>query len=125
MKQNSFYVLAYMEETKLEGVRPGYRAEITPLGSNKVLKGTVDSVAAGVTNASSTRDDKGMATIDSNLEWVRLAQRVPVRIRLDNQQREHLACGHHCYGGSHWQTRSRRKSSSFFRKMAHRLREFG
>ncbi|EKW84585.1 p-hydroxybenzoic acid efflux pump subunit AaeA domain protein, partial [Escherichia coli 97.1742] len=27
-----------------------------------------------------------MATIDSNLEWVRLAQRVPVRIRLDNQQ---------------------------------------
>ncbi len=62
-----------MEETKLEGVRPGYRAEITPLGSNKVLKGTVDSVAAGVTNASSTRDDKGMATIDSNLEWVRLS----------------------------------------------------
>ncbi|MGQ7167645.1 HlyD family efflux transporter periplasmic adaptor subunit, partial [Escherichia sp. R-CC3] len=54
VKQNSFYVLAYMEETKLEGVRPGYRAEITPLGSNKVLKGTVDSVAAGVTNASST-----------------------------------------------------------------------
>ena len=85
VKQNSFYVLAYMEETKLEGVRPGYRAEITPLGSNKVLKGTVDSVAAGVTNASSTRDDKGMATIDST-EWVRLAQRVPVRIRLDNQQ---------------------------------------
>lgn len=39
VKQNSFYVLAYMEETKLEGVRPGYRAEITPLGSNKVLKG--------------------------------------------------------------------------------------
>ena len=47
VKQNSFYVLAYMEETKLEGVRPGYRAEITPLGSNRVLKGTVDSVAAG------------------------------------------------------------------------------
>lgn len=75
-----------MEETKLEGVRPGYRAEITPLGSNRVLKGTVDSVAAGVTNASSTSDAKGMATIDSNLEWVRLAQRVPVRIRLDEQQ---------------------------------------
>lgn len=86
VKQHSFYVLAYMEETKLEGVRPGYRAEITPLGSNKVLKGTVDSVAAGVTNASSTQDAKGMATIDSNLEWVRLAQRVPVRVRLDDQQ---------------------------------------
>ncbi len=38
-----FYVQAYMEETKLEGVRPGYRAEITPLGSNRVLK--VPSIA--------------------------------------------------------------------------------
>ena len=66
VKQNSFYVLAYMEETKLEGVRPGYRAEITPLGSNRVFKGTVDSVAAGVTNSSSSNDAKGMATVDSN-----------------------------------------------------------
>lgn len=62
--KRTLYVQAYMEETKLEGVRPGYRAEITPLGSNRVLKGTVDSVAAGVTNASSTSDAKGMATID-------------------------------------------------------------
>ncbi|MBP2168524.1 p-hydroxybenzoic acid efflux pump subunit AaeA [Erwinia toletana] len=85
VKQNSFYLLAYMEETKLHGVRPGYRVEITPLGSNIVLRGTVDSVAAGVNNSSSTVDSKGMATIDSNLEWVRLAQRVPVKIRLDQQ----------------------------------------
>ncbi|RWR01556.1 p-hydroxybenzoic acid efflux subunit AaeA [[Pantoea] beijingensis] len=85
VKQDSFYVLAYMEETKLEGVRPGLRVEITPLGSNSVLRGTVDSVAAGVTNSSSTLDSKGMATVDSNLEWVRLAQRVPVRIHLDRQ----------------------------------------
>lgn len=86
VKRNSFYVLAYMEETKLAGVRPGYRAEIIPLGSNRTLHGYVDSIAAGVTNASSTRDTKGMATLDSNLEWVRLAQRVPVRIHLDEQQ---------------------------------------
>ncbi|SQA99167.1 Inner membrane protein yibH [Cedecea neteri] len=32
VKQNSFYILAYMEETKLEGIRPGYRVQITPLG---------------------------------------------------------------------------------------------
>ncbi len=86
VKQNSYYIVAYMEETKLEGIRPGYRAEITPLGSERVLRGTVDSIAAGVTNSSSSVDSKGMATIDSNLEWVRLAQRVPVKIRLDRQQ---------------------------------------
>ncbi len=85
VQQHSFYVLAYLEETKLHGVEPGFRAEVTPLGSNVVLRGTVDSVAAGVTNSSSSVDSKGMATVDSNLEWVRLAQRVPVRIRLDRQ----------------------------------------
>lgn len=83
VQQHSFYVLAYLEETKLHGVEPGYRAEVTPLGSNVVLRGTVDSVAAGVTNSSSSVDSKGMATVDSNLEWVRLAQRVPVRIHID------------------------------------------
>lgn len=85
VKQNSFYVQAYLEETKLSRVRPGYRAQITPLGGNHVLYGTVDSIAAGVTNSSSSKDSKGMATVDSNPEWVRLAQRVPVRIRIDKQ----------------------------------------
>ncbi|EMX9181330.1 MULTISPECIES: p-hydroxybenzoic acid efflux pump subunit AaeA [Citrobacter] len=125
VKQNSFYVLAYMEETKLEGVRPGYRAEITPLGSNTVLKGTVDSVAAGVTNASSTRDDKGMATIDSNLEWVRLAQRVPVRIRLDDQQENLWPAGTTATVVVTGTQDRDANNDSFFRKMAHRLREFG
>ena len=109
VKQNSFYVLAYMEETKLEGVRPGYRAEITPL----------------VTNASSTRDDKGMATIDSNLEWVRLAQRVPVRIRLDNQQENIWPAGTTATVVVTGKQDRDESQDSFFRKMAHRLREFG
>ena len=93
VQQHSFYVLAYMEETKLDGVRPGFRAEITPLGSNTVLRGSVDSIAAGVTNSSSSVDSKGMATIDSNLEWVRLAQRVPVRIHLDDQPGNRFPAG--------------------------------
>lgn len=125
VKQNSFYVLAYMEETKLEGVRAGYRAEITPLGSNRVIKGTVDSVAAGVTNASSSRDAKGMATIDSNLEWVRLAQRVPVRIRLDDQIENLWPAGTTATVVITGEKDRDESQDSFFRKMAHRLREFG
>ncbi|VFS32175.1 Fusaric acid resistance protein fusE [Salmonella enterica subsp. enterica serovar Typhimurium] len=124
-EKNSFYVQAYMEETKLEGVRPGYRAEITPLGSNRVLKGTVDSVAAGVTNASSTSDAKGMATIDSNLEWVRLAQRVPVRIRLDEQQGNLWPAGTTATVVITGKQDRDASQDSFFRKLAHRLREFG
>jgi p-hydroxybenzoic acid efflux pump subunit AaeA len=125
VKKESFYVMAYMEETKLEGVRPGYRAEITPLGSTKVIKGTVDSIAAGVTNASSSSDVKGMATIDSNLEWVRLAQRVPVRIHLDQQQGNLWPAGTTATviitGAKDRDT----QKASFFQKLGMRLREFG
>ncbi|CCJ90995.1 Fusaric acid resistance protein fusE [Cronobacter turicensis 564] len=125
VKQNSFYVLAYMEETKLEGVRPGFRVEITPLGSNNVLHGTVDSVSAGVTNASSTRDDKGMATVDSNLEWVRLAQRVPVRIRLDKQPGNLYPAGTTPWVVVTGERDRDRSQESAFNKLMHRLREFG
>lgn len=125
VKENTFYVMAYLEETKLEGVRPGYRAEITPLGSSKTIKGTVDSIAAGVTNASSSSDSKGMASVDSNLEWVRLAQRVPVRIRLDQQQGNLWPSGTTAtvvITGKEDRDTSR---ANFFQKLAMRLREFG
>lgn len=125
VKKGTFYVTAYMEETKLEGVRPGYRAEITPLGSSHVLKGTVDSVASGVTNASSTVDAKGMATIDSNLEWVRLAQRVPVRIHLDRQTDNLWPAGTTATVVVTGAKDRDRGNLNFFQKIALRLREFG
>ena len=125
VKQHSFYVMAYLEETKLSSVRPGYRVEITPLGSNHVIKGTVDSVAAGVTNASSSVDSKGMATIDSNLEWVRLAQRVPVRIRLDEETGNLWPAGTTATVVITGEKDRDASRMSFFQKLALRLREFG
>lgn len=125
VQQHSFYVLAYLEETKLQGVRPGFRAEITPLGSNKVLHGTVESIAAGVTNSSTSVDSKGMATIDSNLEWVRLAQRVPVRIHLDNQPGNRYPAGTTAtvvITGTHDRQQT---DVSPMTKLFNRLREFG
>ncbi|KMK16228.1 p-hydroxybenzoic acid efflux subunit AaeA [Pluralibacter gergoviae] len=125
VKKGTFYVTAYMEETKLEGVRPGYRAEITPLGSTRVLKGTVDSIASGVTNASSTVDAKGMATVDSNLEWVRLAQRVPVRIHLDKQTDNLWPAGTTATVIVTGKQDRDRGKMNFFQKLGMRLREFG
>ena len=125
VKQHSFYVMAYLEETKLERVRPGYRAEITPLGSNGVLKGTVDSMAAGVTNASSSVDSKGMATVDSNLEWVRLAQRVPVRIHLDDEPGNLWPAGTTATVVITGEKDRDVSQMTFFQKLALRLREFG
>lgn len=125
VKQNTFYILAYMEETKLEGIRRGFRVQITPLGSNRVLRGTVDSVSAGVTNASSTSDSKGMATVDSNLEWVRLAQRVPVRIHLDEQQGNLYPAGTTATVVVTGEKDRDTDHESVFIKFMHRLREFG
>ena len=125
VKQHTLYILAYMEETKLDGIRPGYRVQITPLGSNRVLRGTVDSVSAGVTNASSTSDAKGMATVDSNLEWVRLAQRVPVRIRLDEQQGNLYPAGTTATVVVTGEKDRDTDHDSIFIKFMHRLREFG
>ncbi|WP_147200038.1 p-hydroxybenzoic acid efflux pump subunit AaeA [Pantoea sp. MBD-2R] len=125
VQQHTFYVLAYMEETKLDGVRPGYRVEITPLGSNRVLHGTVDSIAAGVTNSSSTVDSKGMATIDSNLEWVRLAQRVPVRIHLDQQPGNLYPSGTTATVIITGEKDRQSGEMSPMMKLIHRLREFG
>lgn len=125
VKSGTFYILAYMEETKLDGIRPGYRVQITPLGSNRVLRGTVDSISAGVTNASSTRDSKGMATVDSNLEWVRLAQRVPVRIHLDEQQGNLYPAGTTATVVVTGDKDRDTDHESVFIKFMHRLREFG
>ncbi|OSM97409.1 p-hydroxybenzoic acid efflux pump subunit AaeA [Lonsdalea populi] len=125
VKKNSYYLWAYMEETKLGGVRPGLRVEITPLGSNRILYGTVDSVAAAVTNSNITTDSTGLATVDSNLEWVRLAQRVPVKIRLDRQMDNLYPAGTTATVVVTGENTAHTKSMSPMLKLMHRLREFG
>jgi p-hydroxybenzoic acid efflux pump subunit AaeA len=125
VKKNTFYVLAYLEETKLNGLQQGDRVEITPLGSNRIMHGSVDSLAAAVNNSSSTVNSKGLASIDSNLEWVRLAQRVPVKILLDEKDQQHP------YPAGTTATvvitgkSDRNENGSPFIRLMHRLREFG
>ncbi|WP_025122707.1 MULTISPECIES: p-hydroxybenzoic acid efflux pump subunit AaeA [unclassified Serratia (in: enterobacteria)] len=126
VKKNSFYVIAYLEETKLEGLNKGDRAEITPLGSNRILHGTVDSLAAAVNNSSSTPNSKGLASIDSNLEWVRLAQRVPVKIMLDEKDQQHsYPAGTTATVVITGKNDRNVDSGSPFIRLMHRLREFG
>lgn len=125
VKQDSFYLLAYMEETKLDGIRPGYRVQITPLGSHRVLRGTVDSISAGVANPSNLRDAKGMASVDSNLEWVRLAQRVPVRIHLDEQSGILYPAGTTATVVVTGEQDRDTEKDTLFMKLMHRIREIG
>lgn len=126
VKKNSFYLLAYLEETKLHGLNKGDRAEITPLGSNRIMHGTVDSVAVAVNNSSSTSNSKGLASVDSNLEWVRLAQRVPVKIVLDDKDQQHpYPAGTTATVVITGKQDRPVNDGSPFTRLMHRLREFG
>lgn len=125
VKKGSFYILAYMEETKLNTIKQGDRVEITPLGSNRILTGTVDSISAGIHNSSSVADSKGLATVDSNLEWVRLAQRVPVKILLAPAEQEHPYPAGTTATVVVTKKAEADSQSSPVMMLMHRLREFG
>lgn len=78
---DSFYVYAYFMETKLPAVRDGDRAQVQLMAGNVVLEGRVEGVSRGIAEAGV--DTVGLlANINPNFTWVRLAQRVPVRISL-------------------------------------------
>ncbi|HWL70651.1 MAG TPA: HlyD family secretion protein [Geminicoccus sp.] len=77
----SFYVAGYFEETKLARIRVGDRVEVRLMGGGTVLGGRIESIAAGIEDRE--RSDGLLANVNPTFAWVRLAQRVPVRVALD------------------------------------------
>jgi RND family efflux transporter MFP subunit len=79
---DSFYVSAYFMETKLPAVRDGDHAKVQLMAGDVIIEGRVQGMSRGI--AESGVDKVGLlANVDPNFTWVRLAQRVPVRIALD------------------------------------------
>ena len=81
--QHSFWVYGYFEEHKLALMQVGDPAEIRLISSNQVLKGHVESFARGITDRDNPTDVRLLANVNPSFNWVRLSQRVPVRITLD------------------------------------------
>ena len=80
---DSFWLDGYFEETALSRIRDGDTARIRLMGYKEVLHGHVDSVARGIQVANAQPDQAGLAMVNPVFTWVRLAQRVPVRIQID------------------------------------------
>ncbi|OAT31879.1 putative membrane protein [Buttiauxella brennerae ATCC 51605] len=80
---NSFYVVGYFEETKLRHIQPGDLAEIVLYSGHVPLSGKVQSIGRAIYDQSVESDSNLVPDIKPNVPWVRLAQRVPVRIRLN------------------------------------------
>ncbi|KLF32236.1 membrane protein [Klebsiella aerogenes] len=80
---HSFYVLGYFEETKLRHIREGDSAQVVLYSSKQTLQGHVSSIGRAIVDQSVEGGSALVANIKPNIPWVRLAQRVPVRIEFD------------------------------------------
>jgi multidrug resistance efflux pump len=80
---DSFWVDGYFEETSLEPIRIGDPANIKLMGYRQIVRGHVDSIARGINVANAQPNGQGLANVNPIFTWVRLAQRIPVRVHID------------------------------------------
>jgi multidrug resistance efflux pump len=79
---DTLHVQGYFEETKLQRIHIGDPVNVRLMGSSHVLQGKVESVAAGIEDRDRSNGSTLLANVNPTFNWVRLAQRVPVRIAL-------------------------------------------
>lgn len=94
---DSFWVSGYFEETKLPRIHEGDHAVIKLMGVAPTLSGHVESISRGIADQNGRADTQGLADVNPIFYWVRLAQRIPVRIHIDDVPKElTLAAGMTC-----------------------------
>lgn len=81
---DSYYVLGYFEETKLRRFAIGDRAQVTLLGDDRPILGHVESLAAGIADREQSQSGGLLPNVNPTFSWIRLAQRVPVRVAIDS-----------------------------------------
>lgn len=77
---NSFYVYAYFMETKLPAIREGDAVRIELMAGGVMLDGVVEGLSRAIANP--TASGGLLASVNPEFDWIRLAQRIPVRIKL-------------------------------------------
>ncbi len=91
---DSFWVVGYFEETKLSGIHEGDPATVALIAYRAPLRGHVESIARGINTPNNDPGTLGLASVSPVFTWVRLAQRIPVRIHIDEIPASvHLAAG--------------------------------
>jgi multidrug resistance efflux pump len=80
---HSFQVIAYFEETKLAHVHEGDQVSIRLMGFPQRLTGHVGSIGRGIANPNDAVSESGLPEVNPVFDWVRLAQRIPVDVVID------------------------------------------
>ncbi|WP_158746040.1 HlyD family secretion protein [Acidisphaera sp. L21] len=94
LDSDSFWIAGYFEETKLSGIRLGDPAIASLMGYRDPVQGHVESLARGINTPNTDPGNLGLASVSPVFTWVRLAQRIPVRIHIDQvPDAVHLAAG--------------------------------
>jgi RND family efflux transporter MFP subunit len=81
---DTLHVAGYFEETKLPRIHIGDGVKIRLMGDTATLRGHVESIAAGIEDRDRSEGANLLANVNPTFNWVRLAQRVPVRIALES-----------------------------------------
>jgi RND family efflux transporter MFP subunit len=81
--RQSLHVQGYFEETKLGRIEVGAPVRVRLIGEARWLEGHVDSIAAGIEDRERGGSTNLLANVNPTFNWVRLAQRIPVRVQLD------------------------------------------
>jgi RND family efflux transporter MFP subunit len=87
---DSFWVDGYFEETQLDRIRIGDTARIALMAYNAPMAGHVSGISRGIEVANAQSDQAGLATVNPIFTWIRLAQRIPVRIEFDHVSPENV-----------------------------------
>jgi multidrug resistance efflux pump len=95
---DSFYIYAYFEETQLRNIRVNANARAILMGyPGTPLFARVESIGRGITDTDASPDSQGLPQVNPIFTWVRLAQRIPVRLHIDDVPNQvQLAAGETC-----------------------------
>ena len=82
--RDSFWITGYFEETKMGSFDVGDAAKVDLMGYRQPIDGHVESIARGIATSNAAVSTQGLPSVQAVYTWVRLAQRIPVRIKIDN-----------------------------------------
>ena len=80
LDRKQLYVVGYFEETKLDRIHIGDEATVQLMGDRQKIKGHVQGIASGIEDRERSSSSKLLANVNPTFSWVRLAQRVPVKL---------------------------------------------
>ena len=81
---DSYRIEGYFEETKMPRIKLSEPVDIHLMSGGPTLRGHVESISRGITDRENNNGPELLANVNPTFEWVRLAQRIPVRIHIDN-----------------------------------------